>query len=151
MSDDCSVVFFKHKTAYYMRMSDWSSDVCSSDLLAAGLQLHRHLAGGRDRAPALHVVDLVLLEEELDTAGEVLHHLVLASHHGRKIQPQALHLDAVRGEVPGRIGVLLGRLQQRLGGNAADIQAGAAEGRSEEHTSELQSLMRTSYAVYGLK
>src|SRR3546814_8446952 len=34
---DCCVVmffFFKQKTAYEMRISDWSSDVCSSDLLA---------------------------------------------------------------------------------------------------------------------
>src|SRR3546814_437226 len=31
MNDD-SVVFFKHKTAHVMRISDWSSDVCSSDL-----------------------------------------------------------------------------------------------------------------------
>src|SRR3546814_4644939 len=29
------VVFFKQKTAYEMRISDWSSDVCSSDLLLA--------------------------------------------------------------------------------------------------------------------
>src|SRR3546814_10661522 len=29
-----SIVFFKQKTAYGMRISDWSSDVCSSDLLA---------------------------------------------------------------------------------------------------------------------
>src|SRR3546814_19836936 len=29
--------FFKQKTAYEMRISDWSSDVCSSDLLRAGL------------------------------------------------------------------------------------------------------------------
>src|SRR3546814_4648891 len=28
--------FFKQKTAYEMRISDWSSDVCSSDLLGAG-------------------------------------------------------------------------------------------------------------------
>src|SRR3546814_5355037 len=28
----CLVFFFKHKTAYEMRISDWSSDVCSSDL-----------------------------------------------------------------------------------------------------------------------
>src|SRR3546814_1835550 len=28
----CSVFFFKQKTAYEMRISDWSSDVCSSDL-----------------------------------------------------------------------------------------------------------------------
>src|SRR3546814_17410331 len=30
--------FFKQKTAYEMRISDWSSDVCSSDLVAASLQ-----------------------------------------------------------------------------------------------------------------
>src|SRR3546814_3227224 len=29
----CDVFFFKQKTAYEMRISDWSSDVCSSDLL----------------------------------------------------------------------------------------------------------------------
>src|SRR3546814_4533207 len=31
----CSFFFFKQKTAYEMRISDWSSDVCSSDLSAA--------------------------------------------------------------------------------------------------------------------
>src|SRR3546814_1523555 len=31
----CYFFFFKQKTAYEMRISDWSSDVCSSDLLAA--------------------------------------------------------------------------------------------------------------------
>src|SRR3546814_3978892 len=31
------VVYFKQKTAYEMRISDWSSDVCSSDLLRAGI------------------------------------------------------------------------------------------------------------------
>src|SRR3546814_15638121 len=36
------VFFFKQKTAYEMRISDWSSDVCSSDLL-------RDLCGGRQR------------------------------------------------------------------------------------------------------
>src|SRR3546814_9328904 len=41
--------FFKHKTAYEMRISDWSSDVCSSDLLfldelARGQGLSEHLA-----------------------------------------------------------------------------------------------------------
>src|SRR3546814_10190160 len=35
-----SIFFFKQKTAYEMRISDWSSDVCSSDLLAAGLKSH---------------------------------------------------------------------------------------------------------------
>src|SRR3546814_10307876 len=37
----CSVFFFKQKTAYEMRMSDWSSDVCSSDLLQDALHDHQ--------------------------------------------------------------------------------------------------------------
>src|SRR3546814_15588490 len=39
-------VFFRQKTAYDMRISDWSSDVCSSDLL------HLRLYCGADRWPA---------------------------------------------------------------------------------------------------
>src|SRR3546814_10125905 len=47
----CDIFFFKQKTAYEMRISDWSSDVCSSDLprrdpLDA-------LQGGRARLPLL--------------------------------------------------------------------------------------------------
>src|SRR3546814_7767272 len=39
------VLFFKQKTAYEMRISDWSSDVCSSDLYAVlHAQLHRAAA-----------------------------------------------------------------------------------------------------------
>src|SRR3546814_5957774 len=41
----CPFFFFKHKTAYEMRISDWSSDVCSSDLKAdsaESLFIHRH-------------------------------------------------------------------------------------------------------------
>src|SRR3546814_3971056 len=34
----CVIFFFKQKTAYEMRISDWSSDVCSSDLARAGGQ-----------------------------------------------------------------------------------------------------------------
>src|SRR3546814_4579718 len=36
---DFSFFFFKQKTAYEMRISDWSSDVCSSDLAGADEQL----------------------------------------------------------------------------------------------------------------
>src|SRR3546814_3272007 len=39
--------FFKQKTAYEMRISDWSSDVCSSDLPAGGWSR----CGGRDTRP----------------------------------------------------------------------------------------------------
>src|SRR3546814_6925286 len=39
-SFDCLLFFFKQKTAYEMRISDWSSDVCSSDLPPLAVQ-HR--------------------------------------------------------------------------------------------------------------
>src|SRR3546814_2506379 len=41
----CFVFFFKQKTAYEMRISDWSSDVCSSDLDAVRLRDQLQLAG----------------------------------------------------------------------------------------------------------
>src|SRR3546814_3210280 len=45
------VFFFKQKTAYEMRISDWSSDVCSSDLVAAGAWSHRLAAQIGDKVP----------------------------------------------------------------------------------------------------
>src|SRR3546814_5729856 len=41
------VFFFKQKTAYEMRISDWSSDVCSSDLAAICAGIFSLSAGGR--------------------------------------------------------------------------------------------------------
>src|SRR3546814_4869716 len=38
----CVVFFFKQKTAYEMRISDWSSDVCSSDLRSVPLHSVEH-------------------------------------------------------------------------------------------------------------
>src|SRR3546814_6054322 len=46
----CVFFFFKQKTAYEMRISDWSSDVCSSDLSAGGKIEIDHLAGSRRAA-----------------------------------------------------------------------------------------------------
>src|SRR3546814_3355642 len=54
------VFFFKQKTAYEMRISDWSSDVCSSDL-------HRSDFLGRQHpveTGALHVQDLALQRQD---------------------------------------------------------------------------------------
>src|SRR3546814_4427909 len=42
------VFFFKQKTAYEMRISDWSSDVCSSDLFKVVDEHGRMLSGGRN-------------------------------------------------------------------------------------------------------
>src|SRR3546814_7898409 len=64
--------FFKQKTAYELRISDWSSDVCSSDLLAR--------AGGRGRQ---------LFELEGIEAAEIVdHHRAHGSlHSGREAHP----------------------------------------------------------------
>src|SRR3546814_3401469 len=45
----CSFIifFFKQKTAYEMRIRDWSSDVCSSDLFGPNLENIRQAFGGR--------------------------------------------------------------------------------------------------------
>src|SRR3546814_21109391 len=59
----CCFLFFKQKTAYEMRISDWSSDVCSSDLLEAVLgfgrsaHLHRRHALENDRAVVIEIID----------------------------------------------------------------------------------------------
>src|SRR3546814_2434207 len=42
----CIVFFFKQKTAYELRISDWSSDVCSSDLADVGI--HADLLDARE-------------------------------------------------------------------------------------------------------
>src|SRR3546814_3467975 len=98
-----------------MRISDWSSDVCSSDL----------------REPRAGTDDLVVahLRRKLRQGGR-LGNLCLRAR-GIGFGEQALALRAARKRLikrAGRIGV-----------------------RSEEHTSELQSLMRISYAVFCLK
>src|SRR3546814_12601591 len=76
------VFFFKQKTAYEMRISDWSSDVCSSDLDAGdGAQQNRLAGAGR---PADHD-GLARLDREVDAV----------EHHGAA---EAL-LDADDGEI----------------------------------------------------
>src|SRR3546814_8991129 len=63
--------FFKQKTAYEMRISDWSSDVCSSDLLALEeLEGEAEVADSRtaDRAPAERVSPVRALPDHLPRA-----------------------------------------------------------------------------------
>src|SRR3546814_14608851 len=47
------VFFFKQKTAYEMRISDWSSDVCSSDLIPDDAVLSRSVVAAKQRAQLL--------------------------------------------------------------------------------------------------
>src|SRR3546814_10366636 len=143
----CFVFFFKQKTAYEMRISDWSSDVCSSDLegrrLAAEFERHRDQIVGRGahdvppdagRAGEDQMVEGKPREGDADVGAAGEHrHLALVEIIGH--QPRH-HRGGVFGELAG--------LDHRAIARGEDA-------RSEEHTSELQSLMRISYAVFCLK
>src|SRR3546814_7537199 len=106
--------FVKQKTAYEMRISDWSSDVCSSDLF------DRHARPGRGAARPV----VGSLRPGLERR-----------HHQQRQQDAAIHRAGQRADRIRFVGP----------------QAGSGRSRSEEHTSELQSLMRISYAVFCLK
>src|SRR3546814_7312678 len=70
-----SFCFFKQKTAYELRISDWSSDVCSSDLAELRLAAQRLLgdeAVGADRARVDLVVDQVVQLQHIDVANSHL-------------------------------------------------------------------------------
>src|SRR3546814_6658303 len=102
-----------------MRISDWSSDVCSSDLVAlAGETVMAGLSCGDPSPLAWEILaagadDFVAVDDSL-------------------VAPAMKSLaDGVDGDRP--------------------VVAGESGVRSEEHTSELQSLMRISYAVFCLK
>src|SRR3546814_1324170 len=125
-----------------MRISDWSSDVCSSDLrLQIGFEL---FAGLTDRGDDLgEACDLGELFVQLFAVlGDTLR--LIAHRRLRRVQfgAQPLEFGLGLGQGPAQ-GFLL-----RLRGAAI---LGERPGGSEEHTSELQSLMRISYAVFCLK
>src|SRR3546814_7402262 len=141
------VFFFKQKTAYEMRISVWSSDVCSSDLLKEFGRAARTgtIPGGIIENGKLHIDKL-----RADTPEGA----------------EDLVLDLYQQLPPARITDLLLEVDERTGFSEAftHLRTGApcsdriglmnvllAEGRSEEHTSELQSLMRNSNAVFCLK
>src|SRR3546814_9735392 len=97
-----------------MRISDWSSDVCSSDLEGYDPGTRRCVQPEQHRRPARR-------DGEVQHIRDVLARQ-LRRHHDERV-----------------------RIVHQLGQSAKDVV------RSEEHTSELQSLMRTSYAVICLK
>src|SRR3546814_3451081 len=71
---DFVVFFFKQKTAYEMRISDWSSDVCSSDLAAARdrAAAATRADGRRCRSDVPHAVGF--LADDVVVAGAVRQH-----------------------------------------------------------------------------
>src|SRR3546814_4640278 len=114
--------FFKQKTAYEMRISDWSSDVCSSDLLQMALREYP-IIGLRDFVPSAMA----------DQSCSLLLRTVFQE------RPVGLPRRATLGH------------WRVSSPPLATIASSFAIARSEEHTSELQSLMRISYAVFCLK
>src|SRR3546814_4942349 len=110
--------FFKQKTAYEMRISDWSSDVCSSDL-ADGDRQHRWNAerpvGARGAEGA---VPDRLARRDVDRADAAIGRL-LAQQAGEGQAPAGVDVDRI-----GRAGL---RIARALG--AADLAAGLVANR----------------------
>src|SRR3546814_4398217 len=123
-----------------MRISDWSSDVCSSDLLIDQpcwqFRARRELIG--DDAFDTQLV-VVVGPQFLDVGEQGVQRLA------RELIAVERNQHAVRGD-QGRARV---KVQRRRRVDEHGVIA--FELRSEEHTSELQSLMRISYAVFCLK
>src|SRR3546814_6924214 len=126
--------FFKQKTAYEMRISDWSSDVCSSDLCYRG---GRRAAARRRRAPTNAVGRAAALPRLRQLRAR------LRARHLPRFHHRLLCDRPHRGCAAAGAGAAVRRLPA--------LRRDARAVRSEEHTSELQSLMRISYAVFCLK
>src|SRR3546814_9915446 len=142
--------FFKQKTAYEMRTSDWSSDVCSSDLQRSRVQ-----AWPGDRTPCRRPGARNRKGRARPDAG--------------RAQDSGLNEKGEKGMIMLRIGLASAiAMAAAMAGGSAQARPAAAQSppgytmpatqtwdmtadRSEEHTSELQSLMRISSAVFSLK
>src|SRR3546814_10062169 len=120
------VCFFKQKTAYELRISDWSSDVCSSDLAdeqgGRGFRIEVRM----QFAPCLSGVE-------------------------QGMQPFAIMADQGLGHALGKRLARSLQLPEQHSRSCSDRARRFPSARSEEHTSELQSLMRISSAVFCLK
>src|SRR3546814_5236911 len=113
-----------------MRISDWSSDVCSSDLAADGdAAVATCIGGGRRTGRAGQAARAVAARQNLNRFAFAVRLAVRRAGLRRQA--------TINYAGNGRAARLVGELVYRS--------------RSEEHTSELQSLMRISYAVFSLK
>src|SRR3546814_3835031 len=120
-----------------MRISDWSSDVCSSDLANGSQAARLHPAGGRRACGPGYGSDA--------SGRSGSRHSDVSGGSGRRhshvatTAMQAMPVAAIHRR---------GAVSSMITPQAAMASVAI---RSEEHTSELQSLMRISYAVFCLK
>src|SRR3546814_8101894 len=107
-----------------MRISDWSSDVCSSDLFTqmSGLSRQAYYEGAYDLADDEALISEVRIPDQVSYWSLILTNELYETTDWYNNQS-----------------------------SLNDVQAVVDSDRSEEHTSELQSLMRISYAVFCLK
>src|SRR3546814_1524799 len=134
-----------------MRISDWSSDVCSSDLLLCAwpfgdpvARLRQHLEALGEWDAERHEAQRTELEELVKTTQKQSEKLGILGHGMH--QPFETMFDDVFEELPWHLkeqcAQMLAEQEAKLGPNWK---------RSDEHTSELQSQLRISYAVPCLK
>src|SRR3546814_4014045 len=121
----CLFCFFKQKTAYEMRISDWSSHVCSSDLA-------------------------VLADGPQDPASRFLGGLRWPQPNQKAKRNQRLHLKCGLRPWLTRPFLQKRRLRRRQGQTIRVARAAPIRRRSAGHTSELQTLIRITYAVFWL-
>src|SRR3546814_1600325 len=127
-----SFLFFRHETAYELRISDWSSDVCSSDL---GVYLALQKVYFRRTQFFMELQVVVPEIDEVAKNASAIHAVLRLQFSDRDaFQIWRPNLNP-RHCYPPPTATCIVRCARR----------------SEEHTSELQSLMRISYAVFCLK
>src|SRR3546814_2964280 len=144
-----------------MRISDWSSDVCSSDLAGsvavATLVWAGHAGATEGTAGTVHrVSDILHLIAAAAWIGAIGAFLILIAPQRLREWPGGLQIAARSLDQFSRVGTICvlviaatGLINSQMIVGAENL--GRSLSRSEEHTSELQSLMRISYAVFCLK
>src|SRR3546814_8473347 len=146
-----------------MRISDWSSDVCSSDLFVApGIGwLIRTCFNASEYGITPEVAETMGYKRELEVAAETLRkmhkrgiRILPGGDYGFAWMPHGTNANDLQyfvdyiGMTPTEALIAATTLGGQIMQRPNDL--GQLK-RSEEHTSELQSLMRTSYAVFCLK
>src|SRR3546814_6187591 len=125
-----------------MRISDWSSDVCSSDLvkvISAAAHQSRTVSFINALSLSVSKPSMVIGRCRRNSSSTLVSRLCSRNSKGaHSVHPVAM---SVRTNVWAKLPLATGPL----------CDTRSASKRSEEHTSELQSLMRISYAVFCLK
>mmetsp|Transcript_23392 Transcript_23392/g.46635 ORF Transcript_23392/g.46635 Transcript_23392/m.46635 type:complete len:474 (-) Transcript_23392:95-1516(-) len=104
------------------------------------VQRHLHTIRTPQTPLPLEVVHLVFLQQVLDAAGEARHGLGLGVEHRAHVHRHlAADVNAVLREIVFGVVEVVGALQQRFGGDAAHVQAGAPEGAAHLHARRLQA------------